>query len=301
MCRWIELLGVLFDRRPIHLCARTGRQHSCTVYTVPCTLKCKRKGTCKGTVWHCRILFVPSSPPAKSINRTSSPVPSVCVIVQSPSLHFIQPQPRPRCTLQFKWTKQYSSYRTPGAPHLITSIAFLAPLTTQLVAPHMRIFAVLAFVVSTAAFEYVGIYPGNPSVNQPYQKGVTSGLLYQKRQSSSGLFRQFVLTAYRNGVKLNHSAVRKLKTVDYALLMFTGYDRTPDAMLGDTSGETDLRGELSNTKPLFTALSDNATVVILAMSNCATGVGGLEPCAANTTSIGRLSTCTHLDAVPIPF
>jgi len=71
------------------------------------------------------------------------------------------------------------------------------------------------------------------------------------------------------------------------------FDRTPDAMLGDTSGDTDQRGELSNTQPLFKELSEgNHTVLILAMSNCATGVR--QPCNVNTVSpaAGGVSGCT---------
>ena len=55
--------------------------------------------------------------------------------------------------------------------------------------------------------------------------------------------------------------------------MFTGFDRTPDAALGDTSGDTDHRGELSNTQPLFVALSqDNRTVVILVTTTVHTAI-----------------------------
>ena len=60
-------------------------------------------------------------------------------------------------------------------------------------------------------------------------------------------------------------------------------------MLGDTSGDTDGRGELSNTQPLLVELSsDNRTVLVLAMSNCATGVD--SPCAATTVSPGVTAT-----------
>ena len=67
--------------------------------------------------------------------------------------------------------------------------------------------------------------------------------------------------------------------------MFTGYDRTPDGMLGDTDGAVGpSRGELSNTQPLFRKLSQNGkTVLVLAMSNCATGLD-IEHCGVDTTS-----------------
>eukprot|EP00931_Biecheleriopsis_adriatica_P067700 TRINITY_DN41782_c0_g1_i1.p1 TRINITY_DN41782_c0_g1~~TRINITY_DN41782_c0_g1_i1.p1 ORF type:complete len:438 (+),score=49.94 TRINITY_DN41782_c0_g1_i1:266-1579(+) len=130
------------------------------------------------------------------------------------------------------------------------------------------------------SFEYVGLYPGNPA-NRPVQKGCTTGLLFQ-----NAIQRQFVLVAYQNGAKMSLAQHQVPTSVDYALLTFTGFDRTPDGMLGDTS-QSDATGELSNTQPLFAQLSrDNRTVLVLSLSNCATGPDA--PCAANTTSAGSV-------------
>ena len=127
---------------------------------------------------------------------------------------------------------------------------------------------VLMLAGHALAFRYVGQYSGNPA-QKPYESNVTSGLLYAA--PVGGATRQFVAVAYLNGRKLEltPNSLAALSP-SYALLAFTGYDRTPDAMLGDTSGDTDGAGELSNTQPLYRELSmGNHTVRAADAATCA--------------------------------
>jgi len=101
---------------------------------------------------------------------------------------------------------------------------------------------------SFAPFKYSRPYTGNPA-QRPYDPTCTSGLTYQQ---STQLRREFVLVCYQNGTKMKQLEPSALPVhVDHVLLVFTGYDRTPDGMLGDTSGDLDNRGVPADTQPLF--------------------------------------------------